>query len=527
MPNDNNYDYLYRHISWDGKSLDGPISLPNDLTFRGMMTSAFSPGKPIRRSSIGHLVDREDSTLFEELLNRAIVTASASAGFQAAITEKIKSAPDFLRKDRPVSPEQQLNFTRPWAWAARYLIFKSLIANPDFQEYVLEYNTLKPWYLRIYDWGERLRLPDHTPPPPPASRAIGTGSVWEGLFRPILTSLVYVVPIAAGASFVGSYIIDRQAEVHIAPPDVHVAPAEVHVAPAEVHVAPAEVHVAPTEVNIAPTISVLPPDTTGLQKQVTELSNNINLVNTQVIEIRKLLPELPSSTGIQTIQLTRDENFWPNFSHFDKTFTVLLGNERGDGTPALSTKSSNSLADSNTTMVTTAPPLSSTDNGSESVSNGLQFDLNVRQEPYPTEMISPAHKIGDRRPALIEIGQIQKSVLPPSGSLGNNPLSGNQASFFLCDWRIPARFLISKDSPKQCAPETQDGSKPPYYVFTTTSQYVSELDAYVSLDEASRKRFLFLGSRRIVLQIVPNVRPVVSAPSKPPQKTPGASSAAR
>jgi hypothetical protein len=352
-------------------------------------------------------------------------------------------------------------------------------------------------------------------------------SLWEGLFRPILTSLVYVVPIAAGASFVGSYIIDRQAEVHIAPPDVHVAPAEVHVAPAEVHVAPAEVHVAPTEVNIAPTISVLPPDTTGLQKQVTELSNNINLVNTQVIEIRKLLPELPSSTRIQTIQLTRDENFWSNFSHFDKTFTVLLGNERGDGTPALSTKSSNSLADSNTTMVTTAPPLSSTDNGSESVSNGLQFDLNVRQEPYPTEMISPAHKIGDRRPALIEIGQIQKSVLPPSGSLGNNPLSGNQASFFLCDWRIPARFLISKDSPKQCAPETQDGSKPPYYVFTKTSQYVSELDAYVSLDEASRKRFLFLGSRRIVLQIVPNVRPVVSAPSKPPQKTPGASSAAR
>jgi hypothetical protein len=539
---------LHSNIAWNGHQLDGIESLVCDLTFRRVMTWAFSPARPVDSKTLKRLIgDRgtANRSQFEELLDRAILRALGTGTFFEIVRENEQAAPtrlfrsNFQNDGTPHDDDGELQLRKTQIWAARFIVFDHLIADLDFQEYVLECDEDKGWWEKVLEWGKQLRLPA-SPGRPEGAKDTTPGPVWDGLFRPILHSLVYVVPIAIGAGSVGTYIIERQSEIRMAAPTIEnsIPPMAVTnnipAATIQNNIPPATI-----ENNLPPMTvqNILPPPS------FLTISDGPGQTASPKIDASQCKS---CTTAFQpTIHLTFDDDQWKQFSGLMKALppiTIRLGNERTEksenrdkdmngakpspvGTSsATAPQNTNGAATATTTQNTSTTAQADQTQGSSAAARlNLNLDLselNVKQQLYPLEMIPPTHVVAARRPELIVVDgkpnpvpyKIDKgSPAKPATTSPNaskESESDNKAYFYLCDWRVPVRFVVGIRTPasqSDCSSTDLSASNLKLYVFTRTAQYVPEIDAYVSLDEASRRRFLLLGSRRIVLQVVPNV----------------------
>jgi len=542
------HNTLRSNIAWNGHKLCDVASLVDDLTFRRVMTWAFSPAQPFDLRALERLIGKSGTanrSQFEELLDRAILKALGTGDFLGFVSESEKAAPTRLtgsnsRNDNRTTrdDDDELRLSKAQIWAARFIVFDQLIDDLDFQEYVLECDEHKGLWKKILDWGEHLRLPA-SPGRPEATKDRAQGTVWDGLFKPVLHSLVYVVPIAIGAGWVGTYVVERQSEVSLTTPTI-------------------ENRLPPTAVtNIIPPTTIqnnLPPAT--IQNNLPPMTVENILPAQSFIAIQDGLGQTPTpndasrckscTTSLQTtIHLTFDSDQWTQFSALMRELppiTVRLGNERtekpenrdknkdgakppsvGTGSATVAQNASGSAGGGVTQNTSAAEPDSQALQSPTATRLNLNLDLgelDVKQQLYPLEMVAPTHAVAARRPELIIVDErlrsaevsIEKRIPadPSSKDADKAKESGgeNKAFFYLCDWGVPVKFLVSSsklNAPADCSSTKSSTSSPKLYVFTRTAQYVPEIDAYVSVDEASRRRFLLMGSRRIVLQVVPNV----------------------
>ena len=502
------------NIAWDGESLRDYTQLGSDLSFRRMMTNAFSPGKPYSRRAVRHLVEVKRSpgpaqgpTMpppFRELLEQAIAAANQDWEAQYRISSLAETAPANLDQDRKRD------------WAFRLLVFEELSRSDDFRQFVLEN---KPWYVKLGEWAELVRptaKPSKEGEDSPAEESAGRmwpahgwgeRSIWSGLSQSFLQSLALVVPIAVGAGAVGSYVIDRQAQVNIENkiPEVNLSPLEEAIGETKgkVEAALGQITAVGNQVH-------------GLRCDHAKLKATTDSHSELLKNIDKQVSSIPREVKDQ--RLVMDSSFSEGLKNVltgvapEGRFTVLLGN----ASPPPPSPGSGEHASGHNASDETAPKANAF---------GLRMHVDemvLKQETYPIEMVSPKERQQTALSGLMEFNQTLTRVALSERNLGAAK-AWDQSSLFLCDWRLPVRFLLTKSDTEQridaCPSADLLTTAQKLVTLTKTAQYVPELDAYLSLDEASGRHFGLFGGRRIVVQIVPVQEEARPKPAEAPAKT--------
>jgi len=140
------------------------------------------------------------------------------------------------------------------------------------------------------------------------------------------------------------------------------------------------------------------------------------------------------------------------------------------------------------------------------VAPSFRIDHDVHQLTMTTGLVPAVDAIrgeGDKvRPSFLlefEEGQFSQRVLVPAENT-----AWKDAVIQLCNSSQPFRFLVRHDAnvgqPEECAGNLP-GSH--FVTVTATPSYDKELQVFLTLDTASRRKFLVAGSRHIVVQVSP------------------------
>jgi len=559
----NDKESILKGIAWDGSTLGGPESLPDDLTFRRALTAAFSPEKPLRRRTICSLIKGRGFTraerskparggaslYFSELLDSAIASVLRDPDFDNKVSSASQAAPQSLANSA-AGGIRTGDFGKEKVWAARSLVFEQLVADEDFGQFFKECYQEKAWWLRIWELGEHLPKVEDKPKPSgaPVATAIASvreysrsGSVWEGLFAPFMKALAYAVPLAVTAGAVGVYVIDKQAEIRFSPT------VENHISPSEA------AHIDESINTLAQAVISQGSDNRTALEVIDESNQSIQALQAQLSDIKLLLVNPPSEEE-KNIHLTFDQDFkslWADGLAIKSPITLYLGNapklhvqstdkssedSNPPHVPSTDTGSTQPTAPhtapppSNTLSATTLPlqnppstsPTPTKSEWDDAFRTNLKIEevnLNLRTAEQLGGIVLPEKDDSFGKTELLEFGKLLTKVpvmLPePEKPKGGQPTpkSSNVQEpkqsppvLYLCDWTIPPEFLLmvadkTLNTIANCSVDTTQGQK--LLIFTKTPQYVPELKAFVSLDDTSGKRYFLFGGRRVVLRLIP------------------------
>ena len=456
---------LYAWIAWDGNWLGAKQYLSQDISFRRLLTSAYSPARPYPARLIEQFV-QEDG--FDDLLRQAI--RDATRDLEDWIPKNIHLAPEkvpVLTPDKPDDPRA--------IWAARLLVFERLVKNQDFAQFMAEFEFKREskWYRRLYKWGETLSVPKSSEAAP-AKPEPGIGGAFRELYKPLMFSLMFAFPALLGAKLVSDHIIEKQEISREHEREVFIELQK------ELHAIDYPDGTACCRSQDTGCSSV---DLGGIQAGISILQGNMIALQNQVNNLTVSVTNNPSHPEKDFhVTLSADEKLGNTFQSFntalgqmkvipDDGIKLWLGNA-----PNVSTSSEK------------APTL-----------NIAQTDVNVHQLPYPFQNNPPA------TPYILEFGPGQKVwSLTPDYTLE------------LVSSRAPYHFLLKpKDAQKAPQKEAKTLS------ITKSPQYVEELKSFLSIDTTSKRRFLVAGPHSVVLQVAPTdkdnqLQPKIAGRTKKP-----------
>jgi len=192
---------LYAWIAWDGNRLGAKQYLSQDISFRRLLTNAFSPAQPYPARLVEQFVQENE---FDDLLRQAI--RDAARDLEDWIPKNIHLAPETVSVLTPGKPDDPRAI-----WTARLLVFERLVKNQDFVQFMaeLEFKRESKWYRRLYKWGETLSVPKSSEAAPAKPEA-GIGGAFRELYKPLMFSLMFAFPAILGAKLVSDHIIEKQ-----------------------------------------------------------------------------------------------------------------------------------------------------------------------------------------------------------------------------------------------------------------------------------------------------------------------------
>jgi hypothetical protein len=211
-----------------------------------------------------------------------------------------------------------------------------------------------------------------------------------------------------------------------------------------------------------------------LQANIVALQNQVNNLNIRVTN------NPPRSAENIHVTVSADETLSKPFQNFNATLghmklipedgiKLWLGNARNASTSA---------------------------DESAPVLNIAQKDLNV-QLPYPFQNNPPA------TPYILEFGPGQKVWSITS-----------EYSLELASSRAPYHFLLKSN---------KSAERNKALSITKSAQFIEELEAFLSIDTTSRRKYLLVGPHSVVLQIAPTgkvkIQPTIAAHVNKPGKT--------